>query len=92
MVYRDFSAIERRLIRILDALSSELSVVERKAITDLIDVDEYGLALEWLCGTLIEGRKALPSNVYHDIVALADSMDMRSTTITDALFHRVIPQ
>jgi len=52
----DFTAIERRMILVLDALSGELSAAERREVEEFIDVGEYGVGLETLSALLVEER------------------------------------
>ncbi len=86
-----FTALERRLTGILNVLSDELSVSERREVEGFIEASEYGVALETLCALLVEEKKRITPEAFAEISELADLMGIRSTTITNELQLRVSP-
>jgi hypothetical protein len=77
---RDFLDIERRLYTVLDALADVLLPAERQLVIHFIEVREYGLALETLCAILMEEKKRFSEGVFVQLVELAETMGIHSTT------------
>ncbi len=88
----DFREIERELGAVLDDLGVELTCSERQEVVELIDVGEYGIALETLSSLLVEEDKRVPLAVFEQIVSLAEAMGIRASTITEGLRNRVLAE
>ena len=87
-----FTKIERQFEMVLDALAGQLSPTERSEVVEFIDVGEFGIALETLSSLLIEERKQIPAVAFTQMIELADSMEIRASTITEELRSQVIPE
>ena len=72
----DYRLIEEQLQTILSSLGLLLSEAELEEAQHFIDVGEYGLAFETLCGIIDEEQKMLPLTVYYLIADLGTQMEI----------------
>jgi hypothetical protein len=70
----DFPAFEVRLLRLRASLPETLPTVEVTNFIDLVQVGEYGVALENLCTQLDEYDVVLPQSVYEEIAVIGSIM------------------
>lgn len=73
--------MQGRVRGVLIALESKMSSEEAHSVGDLIDNNEYGIALEWLVDTLVEEGIAVEAPLLDDIQALLNRMKLPSDTL-----------
>ncbi len=71
-----YEALESALKDLLDALSPVFSEAERQEVQHFLDVGEYGVAFETLCGIITEEQKTIPAPSVSLIRTLADRMQI----------------
>ena len=76
IVMYNYRLIENQLQAILSSLGLLLSEAELEEVQHFIDVGEYGLAFETLCGIIDEERKIIPLSVYYLIDDLGKQMEI----------------
>lgn len=75
------------LIKLRDAVLDRLTHEDQQQISELIDANEYGVALEWILDALAETKRKLPQSALTLIEKLAREMDMYP-----AILERIPPE
>jgi hypothetical protein len=78
-----FLEIDDSLRRVLKVLGASFSASEVKEVCDFLDVGEYGIALETICGIIAEERKSITSEVQALIGQIGTRMGMDSQLWND---------
>ena len=76
----DYGELEARLNSILSEGGGWLSPEESEEVRGFIDVGEYGLAFETLCGIIVEEGKSISPEVYRRLVQLGQLMKLDEQT------------
>lgn len=71
-----YEELRGRLFGLLIRLEGRLRVGDAREVHELIEVDEYGLALEQMVGTLAETATPIGDDERADMLALAQAMQM----------------
>jgi hypothetical protein len=64
-----------RILKIVDRIS-DLPVSDRDSINELLEHDEWGVALETLCGALYEEEIKIPRTAFEEIKAAGEEMEL----------------
>jgi hypothetical protein len=72
----DYGELEARLNSLLSEGGGWLSREEVQEVREFIDVGEYGLAFETLCGIIVEEDKSISPEVYRQLAELGGLMKM----------------
>lgn len=74
-----YAVLERDLKGLLTDLSEVISTDEHAEVVEFIDVGEYGVALETLCGVILDGGYVIPILVLRRIADLGARMHIPSS-------------
>ncbi|MDA8139177.1 MAG: MafI family immunity protein [Desulfobacteraceae bacterium] len=85
----DFQYIEKLLVQLLELLKTVFIESERKEVQDLIDVGEYGVALETLVDIIDEENKKIPGEALWLIKNLAKAMHIDEGELDEKLRSRI---
>ena len=80
-----YEDLRGQLFSLLIAVEDRLGREQARWVHHVIDVDEYGLALEDMAGMLAHGQIAITSQERGDMLALADRMKMEGDAARQAL-------
>ena len=69
-----YKSVEAELVSLGETLSTYMDEKSSEQFQEFITVGEYGLALEELTGTLIDGGYSVSRNVFERIASLAKVM------------------
>jgi hypothetical protein len=86
-----FTALEKRMLRLLQPFEDNLSKEDADFVAELIDVHELGLGLEVLSNMLLENKVPLDQPTIDEIESLVGTMGL-STAIVDQLRGQVGPR
>ena len=81
----DFDRVEALFARLLLASARVLTDAERAEIDDLIDNNEYAIALETAVAIYVEARKVPTTRAVQLVKELADEMQMDSAGLVGRL-------
>ena len=68
-------------------LSQALTTAESAEVQMFLDVGEYGVALETLCGIIVEEDKTIPWEAYERMSRLFDKMDLELDLLEQVKKH-----
>lgn len=85
----NFDDLRARLVRLRDALAARLSDDDFKQVSDLIEANEFGVALEWIVDALVETSGSVPRLVMESIQGLAEDMNMPSAIVAKIPAERI---
>lgn len=77
----DFDALRAGLLNLQEALLGRLSDEDQRQVTELIDANEFGVALEWMLDSLAESRSTLPGSALPLVEKLAREMEIYPTVL-----------
>jgi hypothetical protein len=86
-----FTALEKRMLRLLQPFEDNLSKEDADFVAELIDVHELGLGLEVLSNMLLENKVPLDQPAVDEIESLVRTMGL-SAEIADQLRGQVEPR
>ncbi|MBR0902557.1 MafI family immunity protein [Bradyrhizobium liaoningense] len=70
----EWCQLEEALTNLVDSISSQLSLRDRKLLAEFIENREFGVALEWLRSSIIENDLRPTSSQHLEIQRLAKTM------------------
>jgi hypothetical protein len=76
-----FTALEKRMLRLLQPLEDELSKEDAGFVAELIDVHEHGVALEVLSNMLLENKVPLDEPTIGEIENLVETMGLQAEVV-----------
>jgi hypothetical protein len=76
MQRQNYQSIELSIEILMAELRAIFSATEAAEVRNFITVGEYGLALETLCGVIIDGGYTIPQSVYQQIIDLGNRMNI----------------
>ena len=82
-----YRVLEQELLGVLSELSQTLTSTESAVVQEFVCVGEYGLALETLCGIIVEENKTLSWEAYKRMCRLADRMGMNLDLLEQVRKH-----
>ncbi|HZG79401.1 MAG TPA: MafI family immunity protein [Brevibacillus sp.] len=68
----------QRILKIID-LISDLPESDRNSLNELLEHDEWGVALETLCGALYEEEINITKTIFEEIKAAGVEMELESS-------------
>ncbi|MGE7274883.1 MafI family immunity protein [Brevibacillus panacihumi] len=68
----------QRILKIID-LISDLPARDRNSLNELLEHDEWGVALESLCGALCEEKIKITRTIFEEIKATGGEMELESS-------------
>ena len=68
-------------------LSQALTTAESAEVQMFLNVGEYGVALETLCGIIVEGDKTIPREAYERMSRLFDTMNLEPDLLEHVKKH-----
>src|SRR5262249_48848001 len=77
----EFEALRCGMISLRDVVRENLPPEDQRQIADLIDANEFGVALEWILDTVSETDNMLPPSALELVEKLAKEMDMYSAVL-----------
>ena len=84
----DYTLLEERLSRLLKSIDESFTSTETSEVQQFLDAGEYGLALETICGIIIEERKVVRTEVVEQVKELREMMELESDIVTEFLNAR----
>lgn len=84
-----YQRLEADLEALLGDLPAEWTATERAEVSKMIEVGEYGVALETLAAIAVEANRPLSLDLLHQINMLAERMDLRASAALGALNDHV---
>ena len=76
----DYGELEARLNSVLSGGEGWLSREEAEEVRGFVDVGEYGVAFETLCGIIVEEGKSISHEVYQQLAQLGRLMKLDEQT------------
>jgi len=76
------SELRAEVIRLRDLVLDRLPEGDQRQISELIDANEFGVALEWVLDSLTETGRKLPHRALKLVESLAKQMEMYPAVLT----------
>lgn len=85
-----YQGLENHFVNLMKKLEPILTSSEISEVSEFIDYNEYGLALDTIVGIIVEEGKIIDNNILKQMIEISIIMDVDSEIIGEKLSMHII--